>query len=331
MIYYLPIEHEEMRYTSDLDAQISAYLHNANLPFTKILPYLRWQTNTLPAGMFLNAPKTIAVKAMQIAALADEYASGRAQDGDIVFLSDMWFPGIESVRYLDFFCKKKVSLRGILHAGSFTDTDFVRQLERWASMFENTLFDIFDRVYVASNFIKHEVCSRRLLNPDKVYVTPFPLDPRATTQDSPIIRENIVIFNGRLCDEKQPWLFEELKKRVAAPPHTSWINTQASNLPKDVYYNLLKKAKCVVSFALQENFGFGIAEATMCGCLPVVPNRLVYPEFYPKDCQYATMDECVRLVESALWEYSLDGVRSDSIKAYLAMGIAPNISTWFRP
>lgn len=32
-------------------------------------------------------------------------------------------------------------------------------------------------------------------------------------------------------------------------------------------------------------------EATFCGCLPLVPNALVYPEMYPKSCLYEDLDD----------------------------------------
>ena len=65
------------------------------------------------------------------------------------------------------------------------------------------------------------------------------------------------------------------------------------NLSKQQYYGLLSRSKFVVSFALQENFGFGIAEAVKLGCIPILPNKLVYPEFYDKTYLYTNFEECV--------------------------------------
>lgn len=324
MIYYLPLEHEPMRYTASLDAHISAHLRGTL--HQRIYPKLSdIYDRELPEGMFLNAPKTIAFKSAQLQELAGYYSAGIIGDGDIIFLSDIWFPGIESIRYLDFFCKKRVKLRGILHAGSFTDTDFVRQLERWAHQFENVLFDIFDRVIVASEFIKQEVCSRRLLDPAKVVVTPFPLDNRAMRPDGE--RENIVVFNGRICDEKQPELFWHMQRICRVPKDTQWVSTQKMRLSQDDYYALLKRAKCVVSFAKQENFGFGIAEAVQCGCYPVVPNRLVYPEFYPGSCLYNSIPACALHIEAAVNGYDSDTQKS--IAQWSAKRLRPNMDAWF--
>jgi hypothetical protein len=119
-------------------------------------------------------------------------------------------------------------------------------------------------------------------------------------------KEDIVIFNGRLCDEKQPYLFDQLKEdllqmgSVRVNPQTKFIKTQDLDLSKTEYYDLLAKSKVVVSFALQENFGFGIAEAAYLGCTPVLPNRLVYPELYHGRHLYDTFDECKDLVANAL-------------------------------
>ena len=98
-------------------------------------------------------------------------------------------------------------------------------------------------------------------------------------------KENIVIFNGRLCDEKQPWLFDELKEEFQLT-NIKFISTQELSLSKDDYYKLLAKSKIIVSYALQENFGYGVNEAVSLGCLPILPNRLVYPSLYGKEFLY---------------------------------------------
>jgi hypothetical protein len=42
----------------------------------------------------------------------------------------------------------------------------------------------------------------------------------------------------------------------------------------------------VVSTALHEFQGLSVLEASQAGCLPLVPDRLCYPEMYPADCRY---------------------------------------------
>ena len=52
------------------------------------------------------------------------------------------------------------------------------------------------------------------------------------------------------------------------------MNTLQHNFSKQEYYDLLSRARVVVSFALQENFGFSVAEAVYLGCVPVLPNTV---------------------------------------------------------
>jgi len=298
-IYYLPLEHIDMRYTSHLDKDIVNWLSANGYDYVRIYPDVE-KNNEIKQGSFLDAPYTIEFKMKQIAELAKYYKNDEIKAGDIIFASDIWFPGLESIAYMNYFCSKDVKVRGLLHAGSFTDTDFVRDMERWAKNFEDAIFDIVDEIFVGSEFMAKDLTKKRLVNKDKLYVTGFPLDYQNLgiyKNNNP--KKNIVIFNGRNVDEKQPWLFKELEKQINREDIT-FVNTQENKLSKDKYYELLSQAKVIVSFDLQENFGFGILEAVELGCIPIVPKRLVYPEHFKPEYLYDNFLDCINKVKKAI-------------------------------
>jgi len=43
-----------------------------------------------------------------------------------------------------------------------------------------------------------------------------------------------------------------------------------------------------LSTSLHEFQGLSIMEATLCGAIPILPNRLCYPDFFPKQNLYET-------------------------------------------
>ena len=49
------------------------------------------------------------------------------------------------------------------------------------------------------------------------------------------------------------------------------------------YLKLLREGDIVISTAIQENFGMSVIEAMILGCLPLLPNRLAYPEILPEE------------------------------------------------
>ena len=303
-LIYVPLEHIEGRYTIHMDAAIEEYLNRENIEYIKIMP--TYDTPPLPEGQFLNSAFTSKFKALQMAEISDMVERGVITDGDTFFFSDIWFPGIESIAYMKYFNKMdNLKITGIIHAGSFTDTDFVRDMERWAKNFEDIIFDISDTIYCASNFIKNDIVKKRMIDPNKLVVSGLPVDYSGLEPHKGQTKENIVVFNGRICDEKQPWLFNELAKQVKdrITENVEFIRTQDMNYSKEEYYDLLGKSKAVVSYALQENFGFGVAEAVYLGCTPVLPNRLVYPELYPDTKLFDRFDESVDMVCDAINNY----------------------------
>ena len=84
--------------------------------------------------------------------------------------------------------------------------------------------------------------------------------------------------------EEIPPIFDEAKVKLSKEIlHFGWVEN------KEEYFEILSEADVVISTTNHEFFGVAMLEAASCGCLPLVPNRLVYPELYPKNpCLYNT-------------------------------------------
>lgn len=63
---------------------------------------------------------------------------------------------------------------------------------------------------------------------------------------------------------------------------------------RNEYLAHLGKADIVLSTAHHEFLGLAVLEAVCCGCLPVCPKKLSYPELFPKDCLYSTERQLVK-------------------------------------
>lgn len=57
------------------------------------------------------------------------------------------------------------------------------------------------------------------------------------------------------------------------------------------YRRLLQQSHVALSTAMHEFQGLALLEATACGCIPLAPDRLAYPEFVPEEFRYPSFPD----------------------------------------
>ena len=86
MKHYLPLERIEERYTPMMNDCLN--------PFFDFIYYPEMDTTTIDKGEFLDVEKTIEFKAKQLALVAQSFQQGNVKNGDVFFVADIFYPGI---------------------------------------------------------------------------------------------------------------------------------------------------------------------------------------------------------------------------------------------
>lgn len=290
MIWYLPLEYIDRRYTKAMDLVIRGELDKQGKEYT-VIGNLD-QEQVIPNKKdFLNSTGTNITRFGQLAEVAKLFAEGKIKDGDTFFFSDLWAAGIEAIPYMAYFNDKKVRITGIFHAGSFTPSDFVANLKGWAKDYEKAVIKMSDKVFLGSSQPLMDLLDQGYIETyGNMYITGVPISTQMMYDLVPIDmnyshKKDIIVFAARLVDEKQPHLFDRLRDTY---PEYTFIKTLDQDLSKKEYYELLNSAKLMVSFAKQENYGISAVEAAAYGCNLLVPDALSYKDFYPAKYRFGS-------------------------------------------
>lgn len=81
--------------------------------------------------------------------------------------------------------------------------------------------------------------------------------------------------------QRQPAIFAEAQLKLAHK-----INYFGYVESREEYIRQLCRADIVISTATHEFYGISVIEAVRAGCIPVLPNRLSYPELFPEEYLY---------------------------------------------
>ncbi len=262
----------------------------------------------IKVGQFLDVFDTNYYKAGQLLDIVNEIASNPSHKYTVFFM-DIWFPGIQMLAYMRDCAGVDIKICGMLHAGSWDPHDFITQqgCGPWAKPFEQSLFKMVDKIFLASKF--HRDIIENHLGPctwHKTQIVDWPcIDPIDPSYRN--LKDDIVVFPHRLAPEKAPGEFDKIEEHFRASypelDHVRFIKSKDVCKNKDSYYELLKRAKVAVSTARQETFGIAMVEAYNSWAWPIVPNRLSYKEIFEHDCRYIDLKEAADKIAFALKNY----------------------------
>jgi glycosyltransferase involved in cell wall biosynthesis len=210
------------------------------------------------------------------------------KSGDVLFFFDLWFPGIEMLSYIRDGAGVDFKIAGIIHAGVYDKWDFLAQknMTKWGALFEKTMLQIADLVFVSCEFHKDLIEQMHGAHENMVVqFLPIYLSEIAESGKGVVKQRQQVVFPHRLVPEKQPEKFLALKKQVDVASAV-YHRSQDVLRDKSSYYRLLAESTIAVSFALQETWGIAMLEAAALGAIPLVPDRLAYADFYPRRFRY---------------------------------------------
>jgi len=241
-----------------------------------------------------------------------EFLVESKQNYDRILFVDFFNPGLDILKYELDRQGIEIKLYALLHGGSFMEADLLK--EDWISMYEQAWASVYEKVYVPSYYAYHTL-PEFLASKSSVYA--WGLDA-VTPELKPSGTKNIdVVFPHRMSSDKG---IEELIAICALCPNAQFVVTSPSGIipsayknisnvknlsiitcrDTTAYYQTLGISKIVLSCAHQELYGYAIAEAVLSGAFPVLPNKQVYPEYYPANSLYDTQEQAAALITKML-------------------------------
>jgi glycosyltransferase involved in cell wall biosynthesis len=306
-IIYIPLEELPQRYTGMMNQAIYPKVDISLVPKVEI-------DKEIKRGQFLDIVNTCKFKAAQLQMIADLFNEGKVENGDAFLVGDIFFPGIEMIKYMSELLGINVRVYGINYAGRADKTDFVQQLSSWADASEAGYHFICDGIFVGSDDHKNNVVDYFGLNDVTVHTTGLVWDLNYMQEFHEAMgyveKEDFVIWPHRWCEEKGIdellQFAKQTKKKIVIT--SSGPKKDLGKLPKNIeyrygltkleYFELMAKARWYLSTAYQETFGYTIQEAIFFGCNILVPNRACCPEMVPAENVYENINNVDRLFDS---------------------------------
>lgn len=320
-IFYCPLEPYKERYTCQLSAPKIGWLESRWIE--NKIEYFRVDGKSLnkeiKTGSVLDGCGRGYWACSQVMELLGLINCGAITSEDVIYFDDFFHPGVSALPYAFYINEIRPKMFALLHAQTVDVNDFTYPMRHWMRYFEWGTAKILDGIFVTSSCLKDLCVYGGIGNESKVHLTGLPYNSDEVKTHFPKVmpkRKKQVIFTSRWDWEKNPsfylkvidhimekrqditflittsatklrsnatFLLTNLKRYLSKYPDNLFLK---ENLTKDEYYFNLLESKVQFNCAEQDFVSWTLLEATTCGCTPVYPNYLSFPECLNKDSRF---------------------------------------------
>ena len=227
--------------------------------------------------MFSPIDKAIRFETEQI----NDYMSLDIRDDDTLYLADISFTGV--------FCnvlyhKPCPKMYAFCHATSLNKYDYFASMRKYKSKNEKLHSKLFNKVFFGSQYSldktkwKNGVVTYLPDSPDNI------LKPIKPNNIRPI---DIMSACRKTTQKVNKRLEKKVEKALGKKIYREEVNTWND------YNILLGNSKVLIISTKEDTFNLTILDAIKCGCIPMVPNTLCFPEILPEYWRYSSAENLI--------------------------------------
>ena len=215
----------------------------------------------------------------------NDYMNLEIRDDDTLFLADLSFPGL--------FCnvlyhKPCPKMFAFCHATSMNLYDYFAPVRASKKKMELLHAKMFDGIFFGSEYSRRKVdWDRRGVRTEVVYLPDSPKDLIKPVKLNNIRPIDIVSVCRPSIQKVNKKLEKKVERALGKKIYREEVNTWND------YNILLGNSKVLLITTKEDTFNYTILDAIRCGCVPMVPNTLCFPEILPPYWRYKDADDLI--------------------------------------
>ena len=247
-------------------------------------PSITTSENVLGAEMYIQTSQFIRAY--------EELVVKNIKDGDIIIVANAWNTTTIAMKYILYTMEIDVCMIGCWKDGTYDMNSRIRKGllykgKQWAKTFERSLYNAYDHNCFMYESQKEKFMKRYNLKRGSgtCHVIGLPYGHIRSLREKyePVEKQDIIVLPHDVADEDQRDIWKGLKTEF---PDYTFIDCADYKYDLHEYYNILNRAKAMMAINLSESDPTNIYEGMLFGCVPIIPDSLVYGEVFPEKYQY---------------------------------------------